>query len=430
VAAGFSLLTKQTVGLGAVIAVPLVVAAILWRRQTLRRALLWLSGFAAGSAVPIGSLLAWLASLHVLRTFLVQVFVKGPAAKAQNGGGDFVSRAVMVVGHSPRQLLLAAGGAAILLWLLMRAVQSSAEPVEEEGRSWEMLAVAVSGVACVVLGVFLSFHRVGKPHLSWPININLLMCMGIVALLAVGTWQMVAGRMNDRQAQVYLLAAVSFNTAFMLSLSFPIFPAMMLPGIGLLIAGGVAGSRGVARLAICAVVLMLCVDVVRIKLDEPFNFGSFGDGPVAGATVASVQPKLKGIYLPEEDVRLVDGVVATVNENTSPADTIFTFPEMGLFYALTERRYPTETGSHNVDVVNDALARSEAARLLANPPKVLIYVPQTEEQMREDETMWRGGRRMGQRNLAAAVETLAKTYRPGGVYATKDNSNLYVYVRP
>ncbi len=56
---------------------------------------------------------------------------------------------------------------------------------------------------------------------------------------------------------------------------------------------------------------------------------------------------------------------------------------MGIFYALTERRYPTETGSHNVDVVNDAMARSEAARLLANPPKVLIYLPETEQQLRD-----------------------------------------------
>jgi hypothetical protein len=146
--------------------------------------------------------------------------------------------------------------------------------------------------------------------------------------------------------------------------------------------------------------------------------------------VPSVQPKLKGIYLPEPDVRLVDGVVATVQANTTPSDTIFTFPEMGLFYALTERKYPTETGSHNVDVVNDTLARAEAARLLANPPKVLIYVPQTEAQMREDEAMWRGGHRMGQRDIAAAVQSLASTYRPAGVYPTPGNQDLYIYVRP
>jgi len=429
-AAGLSLLVKQTIGLGAVVAVPLVVAAILWRRQSVRRALLWLVGFGVGAAVPIGALVAWLARLGVLKTFLVQVFVKGPAAKAQNGGGDFVTRAATVVGHGPRQLLTAALGAAILLWLLQRATRSSAEPVEEEGRSWEMLAMAVASAGCVALGVFLSFRHVGQAHVSWPVNLTILMCMGIVVLLAVGSWQLLAGSMNERQAQVYLLAAVSFNIAFMLSLSFPIFPAMLLPGIGLLIAGGLAGSRGVGRLAVYAVALMLCTDVMRIKLDRPFGFGSFGDGPVADATVASVQPKLKGIYMPADTARLVDGVAATVAANTTPADTIFAYPEMGIFYALTERRYPTETGSHNVDVVNDGLARSEALRLLANPPKVLIYLPETAEQLRDEEAMWRGGRRMGQRDIIAAVESLAKGYRLEGVYPTRGNQSVYVYVRP
>jgi hypothetical protein len=431
-AAGLSLLVKQTIGLGAVVAVPLVVAAMLWRGQSLRGALLWLAGFAAGAAVPIGALLAWLARLGVLRTFLVQVFVKGPAAKAQNGGGDFVARALMVVGHSPRQLLMAAGGAAILLWLLLRAIRSSvpAERGEGEGPAWEMLAVAVASAATVVVGVFLSVRQIGHAHVSWPVNTTILMCTGIVALLAVGTWQLIAGSMNGRQAQVYLLAAVSFNIAFMLSLSFPIFPAMLLPGIGLLIAGGLGGSRGVGRLAVYAAVLMLCTDLVRIKLDDPFGFGSFTDGPVADATAASVQPKLKGIYMPADTARLVDGVAATVAANTTPADTIFAYPEMGVLYALTERRFPTETGSHNTDVVNDALARSEALRLLANPPKVLIYLPETEQQLRAEEAMWRGGRRMGQRDMIAAIETLAKGYRLEGVYPTARNQSVLVYVRP
>jgi hypothetical protein len=431
-AAGLSLLVKQTIGLGAVVAVPLVVAAILWRRQSLRRALLWLVGFGAGAAVPIGALFAWLARLGVLRTFLVQVFVKGPAAKAQNGGGDFVARALMVVGHSPRQLLMAAGGAAILLWLLLPAIRSpaQAEPAETEGPAWEMPAIAAASAATVMLGIFLSFRQIGHAHVSWPVNTTILMCMGIVALLAVGTWQLVAGRMNERQAQVYLLAAVSFNTAFMLSLSFPIFPAMLLPGIGLLIAGGLAGSRGIGRLAVYAVALMLCTDLMRIKLDQPFGFGSFTDGPVVDATAASVQPKLKGIYMPADTARLVDGVAATVAANTAPADTIFAYPEMGVFYPLTERRYPTATGSHNIDVVNDALARSEAERLLASPPKVLIYLPETEEQLRAQEATWRGGHRMGQRDIIAAVETLAKTYRLEGVYPTAGNQSVFVYVRP
>jgi hypothetical protein len=430
-AAGFSLLTKQTIGLGAVVAVPLVVAAILWRRQSLRRALLWLFPFALGAAVPIGALLAWLARLHLLRKFLVQVFVKGPSAKAQNGAGDFVARALTVVGHSPRQFLVAAAGAALLLWFLLRAYRSSERPDESDGPAWEMLAVALAGAVSIGLGVFVAYRNIGHAHQSWPTNAILLAGMGIVALLAVGTWQLVTGSLNDRQAQIYLFAAVSFNIAFMLSLSYPLFPAMLLPGLGLLIAGGLTGSRGLARLVIYAIVLLVCADLVRIKLETPFGFSGFTEGSVESARFASDQPKLKGIYMPEATVRLVDGVAATVAANTTPSDTIFTYPEMGIFYTLAERRYPTESGNHNVDVVDDALASSDARRLLANPPKVLIYLPETEAQLRGGEQMWRHGHRMGQRDIIAAVELLAKTYRLAGVYPTLPaNQDVYVYVRP
>jgi hypothetical protein len=68
--------------------------------------------------------------------------------------------------------------------------------------------------------------------------------------------------------------------------------------------------------------------------------------------------------------------------------------------------------------------------LLADPPKVLIYLPETVERLHDQEAMWRGGRRMGQRDIIAAVETLADTYRLAGVYGTKGNESVFVYVRP
>src|SRR5882724_7262615 len=79
IAAGLSLLTKQTIGLGATVAVPVVVTAIVWRLQTLRRAITWLAAFACGAAIPVGALLLWLARLGSLKVFLVAIFVKGPA---------------------------------------------------------------------------------------------------------------------------------------------------------------------------------------------------------------------------------------------------------------------------------------------------------------------------------------------------------------
>jgi hypothetical protein len=259
----------------------------------------------------------------------------------------------------------------------------------------------------------------------------MLTAVAIVSLLVLGTWQLLKGTLTERQAQTYLFAAVSFNIAFMLSLSFPLFSPMLLPGFGLLFAGSLAGSNRIGRLAVYAIVLLVCVDTVRLKLDVPFGFGFFTEGPVSTATVRSDQPKLRGIFMPPATARLVDGVAHIVASNTTSADTIFTFPEMALFYSLTDRRWPTQTASHNVDVVNDAFAKEEAARLLANPPKVLIYLPKTEAESLNEEAVWRHGHRMGQRDIADAIETLAKGYRLAAVYPTLPiNQDVYVYVRP
>jgi hypothetical protein len=430
ISAGLSLLTKQTIGLGAVVAVPVVVFVVLWRLQTLRRAITWLISFAVGAAIPIGALLLWLASLGSFKIFLVAIFVKGPAAKAQHGGGDFVTRAIHLGLLAPRPLILAVCAALIAVWLLLR----SRSPQPEGGRDssrWEMPALAAFGIASIALGALSSFHHWGEVHRSWPLNMIFLTIVGVVVLLILGTWQLLRGTQTDRQAQIYLFAAVSFNIAFMLSLSFPLFAPMLLPGFGLLFAGALTGSNRLGRVAVCAIVMLVCIDTVRLKLDVPFGFSFFIDGPVSTANVRSDQPKLKGILLPAATVRLVDGVVHTVEATTKPSDTIFVFPEMAIFYALTDRKWPTQTASHNVDVVNDAFATEEAERLLKNPPKVIVYLPKTEEQSLSEESVWRDGHRMGQRDIAAAVETLAKGYRLAGVYPTiPENQNVYIYVRP
>jgi hypothetical protein len=294
-----------------------------------------------------------------------------------------------------------------------------------------MPAVAVFGIVSIASGAAFSFRHWGEVHKSWPLNMIFLTAVAIVFLLILGTWQLLKGTQTERHAQIYLFAAVSFNIAFMLSLSFPIFAPMLLPGFGLIFAGSLAGSSRLGRLAICAVVLLVCIDTVRLKLDVPFGFGSFTDGPVSAATTRSDQPKLKGILLPAATVRLIDDVTHIVVSHTTPADTIFVYPEMALFYTLTDRKWPTETASHNVDTVNDAFAKQEAARLLQNPPKVIVFLPETEAQLRAEEIVWRDGHRMGQRDIIAAVKTLAASYRLAGIYPTNpENQDIYVYVRP
>ena len=65
--------------------------------------------------------------------------------------------------------------------------------------------------------------------------------------------------------------------------------------------------------------------------------------------------------LPESTVKMLDGTARIVREHSSPSDKIFVYPELGIFYSINHRMYPTVSGSHNIDVINDGIrARGSA----------------------------------------------------------------------
>jgi hypothetical protein len=124
--------------------------------------------------------------------------------------------------------------------------------------------------------------------------------------------------------------------------------------------------------------------------------------------------------------------MALIRESTKSNDTIFTFPEMSLIYALADRRPPTWSWSHNIDVVNDRFAREEAGRLRERPPAVIVYSPPSEASLSLEELAWRQGERSGQRDLIDAVESIVHGYELRGSYHPMGPRGpvFFVYVRP
>jgi hypothetical protein len=147
--------------------------------------------------------------------------------------------------------------------------------------------------------------------------------------------------------------------------------------------------------------------------------------------MTSSLPELRGFLLPANTIEFVDSTIRIIRENSTPADTIFVYPELGFFYGATERRPATFSSSHNFDVVPDSFARAEAERLLRARPAVLIYGPTSEEFLRANEAYWRNGKPSGQRDIIAAVETLAREYRLVQVFRLYPFGDpVYVFVRP
>jgi hypothetical protein len=234
-----------------------------------------------------------------------------------------------------------------------------------------------------------------------------------------------------RVAQAILFGSVAWSIAVTLSLSWPAFEPMTLPGLGFLLAATLDGVRDRFRWFPLLIMAAMVFLQVREKLDEPFGFGHLNEPAVRFANTASIEPQLRGMRLPPQMVKFLDDTVSLVATQTRPGDTIFTYPEMGLLYPLTGRRPSTWAGSHNIDVVNDAFAREEAERLIRARPAVIIYCPLPEQTQREDERLWRGGRRSGQRDIIAAIEGLAEGYRLSGTYViAPGDPPIEVYVRP
>ena len=424
--ASLSLLTKQTVGLGILACVVTAGAILLAKIDGLRRAGIWCAGFAAGCAVPLALAAAWLWKNHLLGTFLNMLFVAGPSAKAGHSI-DFLKRDFQIAMIYRQQFLLAV----VALALSWRAIQRGLATKNATVPRWRTRAIWVGAGAAII----------GTPealaHTALPVLHNFSKTAIYFVLLGLTLW--LAGQLSwffragltRRGAQAILFGAAAWSIAVMLSLSWPAFEAMTLPGLAFLLAATLDGVRDRHRWFPSLILAAMVFLQVWEKLDKPFGFALQDEPAVRFANATSVQPQLRGMRLPANVVSFLDDTVSTVAKETRPGDTIFTYPEMGLFYPLTGRQPPTFAGSHNIDVINDAFAREEAQRLTRARPAVIIYSRVPDSALLVEEWAYRKGKRSGQRDLIAAVEALVKDYRLAGTYViAPGDPPISVYVRP
>ena len=426
------LASKQTIGLGVTFAIPVVVGLCLMRLEGVRKAMQFLAGFAAGWLFAAGVLLSWMAHFGILRAFLTQAFIVGPAAKASHPG-DFVVRTFLILRGSRLAALIALVVLAIWWGALRRSENEEKKDTHTNSLKGVLLALLL-GLGTIVASstVLLPWNsrvlRRFPPQMpAKPMIYASLIGTGL--LMFYYAWRFLSGNLSRRQSQFALFAAIAFIVAFMTSLSFPLFEAMTIPGLGLILVVLLNDFEGWRRFGVYAVcgVLLFCETQFKERL--PFGFEGWDEPPVKEATVASSLPELRGFLLPPSTVDFVDSTIRIISEYSTAKDTIFVSPDLGFFYGATERMPATFSGSHNMDVAPDSFVKQEAERLLRARPAVLIYGPVSDSLLRWEETLWRHGKPSGQRDLIAAVETLAREYRLVRTFNPCGNP-VYVFVRP
>lgn len=406
-AAGLSALTKQTVGLGTLVGVLVVGTLAFAYTGGARRAMVWVTAFVAGAAVPVVATGFYLQRLGVLSAALNMLFVSAPKAKAGRPL-DFLTRDVAIGIDNWPWVLLAVIAMAMSAGAIRRSLLAAG--VEERADRRQLLFVGCGCFALLAGGILLSLTPLPAVwnFSKGPVYYTFAGTAIVGLAVIVGAMRRLAD--TERLWRLGILATVGWCVAFTLSLSWPAFEAMTLPGLGLLLAAAVDGVRR-GRPVLYALLGVTVFFQMREKLDLPFSFDNQDEPSVRFATQSSSLPGLRGMRLPAETVRLLESSTRVMRSRAQGEDTVFTYPEMSLVYSLSGKVAPTWSGSHNIDTTNDDFARQEAGRLLQRQPVVILYARPTEEQLRDAESTWRHGARSGQRDLMHALDCLTSQYQ-------------------
>jgi len=414
--AGLCLSTKQTIGLGISGAIPFVVAVSVWRSGSARAAMGFIFWFVVGWAIPVGMICAWLLHEHALAQYVTQAFIRGPSAK---GGSplDFVVRWIFFT-WVWRALRIGFFSSIVILLILSPALAKIRPCREKLNGIRPLLWVFVVGVLAIVAGSLVARDGSladGIGFMMWTLSVlrtSIYFVLYATGLLVfVYLMGLTKRKPTDYESHFLLLSTVSFVIAFMLSLSFPAYEMMIIPGIGFLIAALLeSGSKWCRYLCYgCSAALLVAVTVA--KLEEPFGFADMIEPPVRTATVRSELPELRGLRLPESTMKLLEGATRIIREHSRPDEGIVTFPSMPVFHALTGRRLATFAGDHNIDYCPEYIAEMDAKTILREKPAVIIYYPQDPHRITAEEFIYRMGKRSAQRDIIAAIEKLASEYK-------------------
>ena len=423
--AAASFLTKQTVGLGALVGIGgLALFLIIRSGHSRRTALHFATGYVVGVAIPVAIVSLCLGKIHVLNACFRMLFVSGPAAKA-GSPIDFLIRSLVVAILSPVAVLCGAAATALTLKTARRGIRTEREQSTSLAPMvWCLLVGIAVIVSAKLFPVDVLLIR------SFSLGVVYFVFLGITIWLCLELSNASRVRVEMRVADCLLLMGVGWVCAATLSLSWPTFEAMELPGFAILAAAILGGTRPSLRWIPVSAIAALVFFQTQTKLAFPFNFAFEDEAAVANASSESAAPGMAGIRMAEPEARLIDDTVSAVAKHTTPSDHIFTYPEMAVLYAVSNRYPPTRALSQNIDTLNDTLARQEAKLLISNPPAVIVYAKPTDTEVKRQEAMWRNGKPSGQRDIVVALDSLLPRYDLLGTYALRaGDSPIRLYVR-
>lgn len=442
--AALAFLTKQSDGFFVVIFSFLAVAISAYAKEGLRKALRSITIYSVGILIPILALFIWLISNSVLLPFWNQVFV---GASSSKGG-----LTAILFNWIPRLFTLQNVGGLIVAILIIIALRIYCFPQgfalaklgdKKHGThslpTSRMLVMFSVILILFMLCILLPFWNIGLSHKLYEnpflnfIYSHVLLITGFTGSLLLFCVFLVKV-IREKKAlyfDIFIISTVSLGLLWSVSTSAAIGDMGMILALGLLLGylsfiPSYFSLSKIASLILCAFLILLCASQ---KYIHPYNWWGL-DQPDIRTTSTPLDSKyLDGFIVSEQTARIYSEVTSIVETYTKPGDPIYTFPNIPIFYLLTDRYPNTFAIVSWFDVLPDNLAVHDAKRLIESPPKVIIYLDVPESVWQAHEQMFRNGEMSGQRMIKAAILYLASSgnYKLEAQFDVPDGYTLSVW---
>jgi hypothetical protein len=361
-----------------------------------------------GSLIKIGAgfslvglpFLLGMLELGISSDYLRDVFFN---AVSQKGGASVILTGFFSRLNQP-EFLIALGLAVVLLVLLfatgMLRLQRTGRRREESptGQFYSVLFLFF-----IVLAAPISFNATIIPlfidsgvYFSFLFVIPLVFYAATALLVYILTHRR---RMFERELSCHpgllVLVAGSMAGLYAVGMSYQISASAMVPSLGVCLAFFLDFLQPSRRSVMTYIALALSVFLVSVGATKKYlsTYWWYGweDTSLHPSGFSRI-PQLAGFNLNPAEIEIYERITDLVEQNTGPGDHVFSFPNCPMFNYLTGHLQPTFSPIHYLDVCPDSVAHADAASIRANPPRIIIWLRATGEEVARQESLFRGGR--------------------------------------
>lgn len=159
--------------------------------------------------------------------------------------------------------------------------------------------------------------------------------------------------------------------------------------------------------------LSLCLGMTAVakKYEVPYGWWGLAEPDIRIATEIADVPLLEGILVSEEKKEVLETVYHDIITNTTEEDSIFVYPHIPIFYAMTERYPETFTIVQWFDVSSDKNILNDIEILKATPPKLVVLCDLPDATISAHENLFRDDQISAQHMMLNELHTLTSSNR-------------------